>query len=341
MPCVKKFIPVENSPYIHLDRLHANVVYCASNIVGRPVVFPCYGDIPGTWAPSSSNNLEFIEMEFAELLFITNIDVYETYNAGAITRISARRPGGTWHSIWSGTPTALPRSSIFTPNIVPTAFKTKQLRLDIDCSACGSWTQIDGVRVTGVRHQSRPPSTEQFCSELEKMVNNPLFSDVTISVGGKKFHAHRAILAAHSDYFSTVFSNHMEGGSLERPVEIQGDIRSDVFLAVLHYLYTNTVPRALSCDMLTSVWRVAHQFNIESLKELAVYKVEETLDTENVVKVYNEATTKQPVIEKIQEMCLDYISNNVHAVSQSPAFVDSPRGIMLEIIQRATAKLTI
>ncbi|KAL5017801.1 hypothetical protein ScPMuIL_003523 [Solemya velum] len=315
--------------------------WSASKVVGPPVVFPQYGDIQGAWAPGSIDNAQYLELEFAEHLFIKSIHIYETYNAGGVHRVSAKRPDGSWQTLWSGAPTALQQSRIFSPVISCTAFKTNQIRLDVDCSVCGTWAEIDSVQIIGIKQHSEPPPLEKLPLDLEKLVNSDLFSDVTLLVDGKMFHAHRAILATRCDYFHAMFTTNMREKSTRNPIEIKGDIRSDVFLAVLHYLYTNTVPSDLSCDMLTSVWRVADQFNIDGLKDLATYKVEQSLNTDNVVKVYTEATSQLPIIEKIQEMCLNYISNNVHAVSQSPAFVDLPQGIMLEIIQRATAGLKL
>jgi hypothetical protein len=46
--------------------------------------------VPGAWAQGNRGNDEFIIVEFERAVYPEQIDIYETYNPGAIVKISAR-----------------------------------------------------------------------------------------------------------------------------------------------------------------------------------------------------------------------------------------------------------
>ena len=46
--------------------------------------FPTYGDNPHAWAGAFVNDWEFVHVRFAQPVFVTGIDLYETFNPGAL-----------------------------------------------------------------------------------------------------------------------------------------------------------------------------------------------------------------------------------------------------------------
>lgn len=119
-------------------------------------------------------------------------------------------------------------------------FKCNRLRIDIDCSAAGTWCELDAIKIVGNKYLLRKllykhnssyttcklylshchdvvyiaePRPNTLTSDFAKLINNADFSDVTFLVEGQKVHAHKAILMVRSDYFNAMFSNGMQESS--------------------------------------------------------------------------------------------------------------------------------
>ena len=58
------------------------------------------------------------QVQFPETLFVTGIDIYETYYGGAVTTVLARISGGTWQILWGPEePQAIEHARIFSPKL--------------------------------------------------------------------------------------------------------------------------------------------------------------------------------------------------------------------------------
>ncbi|GAA0161388.1 hypothetical protein LIER_17716 [Lithospermum erythrorhizon] len=112
----------------------------------------------------------------------------------------------------------------------------------------------------------------------EQYVNNPTLSDVTFSVEGKRFYAHRICLLASSDAFRAMFG----GGYRERDakdIEIP-NIRWDVFELMMRYIYTGSVD--VNLDIAQDLLRAADQYLLKGLKRLCEYAIAKDISDANV-----------------------------------------------------------
>ncbi|CAF1543783.1 unnamed protein product, partial [Rotaria sordida] len=64
--------------------------WSANQVIGPPKVYPRHGDIVGAWAQGNRAPDEFIIVGFERAVYPEQIDIYETYNPGAVIRVSAR-----------------------------------------------------------------------------------------------------------------------------------------------------------------------------------------------------------------------------------------------------------
>ena len=121
------------------------------------MVYPKYGDLKNTWAQGDDYNANhFIEVEYAEDVYVTQINIYETFNAGGVVRVGALNPNtNTWSIIWESLegPIYIESSRIFSPKLNITSFKTKNIRLDVDTTAAESYCEIDAIELVGKRSQ--------------------------------------------------------------------------------------------------------------------------------------------------------------------------------------------
>eukprot|EP01126_Amoeba_proteus_P044739 TRINITY_DN4986_c0_g2_i9.p1 TRINITY_DN4986_c0_g2~~TRINITY_DN4986_c0_g2_i9.p1 ORF type:complete len:214 (+),score=40.68 TRINITY_DN4986_c0_g2_i9:389-1030(+) len=134
-------------------------------------VYPRYGDIRGAWAARSSRGTEeFLEFVFPVEVHITGIDIFETYNPGHVVKVSALYDTEWVELYWEPWKDKhlVTDSRVFSPPLHGpyTHFKSKTVRLDLDCRQARSWAEIDCVVLRGLTaiewkqedHHLYPPS---------------------------------------------------------------------------------------------------------------------------------------------------------------------------------------
>lgn len=320
--------------------------WAANNVIGEPLVYPRYGDINGAWAQGTMTANEFIVVEFADDLYFTGIEIYETLNAGAITRISAWDPSNNkWVTLWESPASQLiQHSRCFSPPITHVDFSSRRIKLELDCTTAGSWCEIDAIKIKGKQQiYAQPSSIVQLSESLRELVNCSLFSDVKFMVEGREIHAHRAILVVRSSYFRALLSNGMlESRQLEsnEPIKMD-DISFSGFIAMLHYIYTNTFDTSTSPLDMTELIRIGDRFSLNDMKVLSFHQLRKLITADNVVDVYCDAIQKLPHLEEVENICLRFISKNLSKITKLPSFCNLPQNLMLLIIQDATSKLCL
>jgi hypothetical protein len=129
--------------------------YTAYEALGEENVFPNYGDLEFSWAPlTQDNQREFIVLGFETPQTIHTIEIYETYNPGAIDTVFVRNEGtGEWRKVYSKPArTDLPlESRVFAIYFQETTFLVDAIRLALNSPAVPGWNEIDAVAIGGQR----------------------------------------------------------------------------------------------------------------------------------------------------------------------------------------------
>lgn len=96
----------------------------------------------------------------------------------------------------------------------------------------------------------------KLSEDLGNLFDNEKFSDVTLSVGGREFQAHKAILAARSPVFAAMFEHEMEERKQNR-VAIT-DVDHEVLKEMLRFIYTGKAPNLdkMADDLLAAADKV-------------------------------------------------------------------------------------
>mmetsp|Transcript_17441 Transcript_17441/g.70670 ORF Transcript_17441/g.70670 Transcript_17441/m.70670 type:complete len:528 (-) Transcript_17441:2304-3887(-) len=178
-------------------------------------------------------------------------------------------------------------------------------------------------------------SLSSLVSELEKMVDNELMSDVKLVCDDDStISAHAFVLAARSDYFKSVLS---VGIGKDGVTKLQvGGISREALLEFIQYIYTGRLPHLE--DVCIEMIPIADRHGITYLKEHCKEVAVLSISKESVGKRLEQAQLLK--LEFLRESCLDYIIENfenmsVEVASRLPA--DALREALCEVSKRPDA----
>jgi hypothetical protein len=123
--------------------------WSAQQVLGPPDVYPAYGDIVRAWASKGADDRdEFIEVGFDKPGLISGVEVYETYNPGAIDRIELVTTRGRRIDVAINGPAPAPGTSArrqfdFRCTREPIA----SVRVHLDSPKVPGWNEIDAIGV--------------------------------------------------------------------------------------------------------------------------------------------------------------------------------------------------
>jgi hypothetical protein len=122
--------------------------WSAHRALGAPDVYPAGGDQANAWASAGADDrAEFLELGF-DPHRISAVDVFETYNPGAITRIEVMTVSGTRQTLYQAAPEAMSRPSFQRHvDVGCTAEPIAAIRIELDSAAVPGWNEIDAVGV--------------------------------------------------------------------------------------------------------------------------------------------------------------------------------------------------
>ncbi len=112
------------------------------------------GDIQTAWASLSQDDQdEWLMLEYAEPVVPTAVLVYETFNPGALYRVTAFKLDGQEVEVWKGTdPTPTDAQNGISEVPVKVDFKTNRIKIYIASKSVPGWNEIDAV---GLRSKNK------------------------------------------------------------------------------------------------------------------------------------------------------------------------------------------
>jgi speckle-type POZ protein len=129
-----------------------------------------------------------------------------------------------------------------------------------------------------------------------------LYSDVTFNINGRKFVAHKNILAKESPVFAAMFRYHTKE-SLSEKVEVE-DVDPDVFQEVIRYLYTGS-PKSTAMDVMApALLAAADKYMLDELKTLCETHLIRKMSAKNCIDLLS-LTTNHPA-EYLKKYAIEY-----------------------------------
>jgi len=125
--------------------------FSALQATGKPNT-PTAGDYSTAWAPQEADTgEETLELAFEHSVVPSAVNVYETFNPGALTAIQAyNTEAEEWVTLWEGEAGPIEDTMrMFSPELTGVDFATNGIRLVLDTSAVEGWNEIDAVELLG------------------------------------------------------------------------------------------------------------------------------------------------------------------------------------------------
>ncbi|XP_067649092.1 F-box/LRR-repeat protein 4-like [Haliotis asinina] len=127
-----------------------DVAHGAAKIIGPPDVYPNHGDLAGAWASKNwSKGDEWIKVKIAQLLYILQLDIYETYHPGGTKNIQALQSNGVWDMVWTTPQLIKLTASRINSITLEIDYTTDQLWITTSGQAAQYWVELDAVKVIG------------------------------------------------------------------------------------------------------------------------------------------------------------------------------------------------
>ncbi len=159
--------------------------------LGLPDVYPSVGLSAKAWTSATAQGgREYITLQFPGASAINFIDIYETYNAGAIDSVYVKNPGtGNYVSVFSGTADSIGAEA---PNkkrlsFTLTTFPVSEVRIALNSGRTSGFNSIDAVAIGVI---SNPGGFDSYLwspggeTTATKSVNSPGVYTVTVSSTG-------------------------------------------------------------------------------------------------------------------------------------------------------------
>jgi beta-lactamase regulating signal transducer with metallopeptidase domain len=127
--------------------------YGPEQATGEPDT-PEAGDFPTAWASLTADGQdEWLELEYAQAVKPTAVHVHETFNPGALYKVSVFKQDGTEVEVWKGNdPTPIGSGKGISVIPIKVDFKTKRVKIYLASKDVPGWNEIDAV---GLRDASK------------------------------------------------------------------------------------------------------------------------------------------------------------------------------------------
>ncbi|EFC49330.1 adenylate/guanylate cyclase [Naegleria gruberi] len=145
-------------------------------------------------------------------------------------------------------------------------------------------------------------------SSIKQFFNNPILSDVTFIIQGKKFYAHKLILCARSNYFNQLILVKCSNTSILE-IEIQ-DASADIFYNILEFVYTDCT--ILRSDKIWDLYQAAKFYQLSALLSQCQEFIIGTLSVDNVFQQW--AKAQQYGTAVVAEHCLLFAKSKYEQV---------------------------
>jgi BTB/POZ domain-containing protein 9 len=169
--------------------------------------------------------------------------------------------------------------------------------------------------------------------DFSSLYLNQRYSDITINVHGRKFYAHKAILAARCDFFKFVFYDHVQAIK-ESPEAIGTDISVWAFQELLRFIYTGAIITTPNVTLILELLEISVNCSFTDLENFLTNKLKSALNLENAYDILNVANSRD--LDELRDACHTFMDENAPEIIASLLFNNLPQKSAIGVLQRDT-----
>jgi hypothetical protein len=128
------------------------------------------GDFQTAWASQTPDSQdEWLMLEYSEPVLIKEIQVYESFNPGAVTRVTAFKLDGSEVDVWKGKDPSAGKDIGVSVLPIKDGFRTNRIKLYIESTKVEGWNEIDAVGLKddkGKMHWAVAAAASSFYGEV-------------------------------------------------------------------------------------------------------------------------------------------------------------------------------
>ncbi|NP_001153347.1 roadkill-like isoform X1 [Nasonia vitripennis] len=173
---------------------------------------------------------------------------------------------------------------------------------------------------------------QQLSTDFEQLIDDKELNDVEFTINGKELRANRSILGKRSSVFSAMFDNVIEVKHAKK-VEII-DIRHEVFLEVLRYIYSGKVNGIDT--IVDELLAAADKYSLDGLKLMCERSLSSNTNADNVLN--NLRLANQYSFNSLKEKAIKFIITQAVDIVDKPEFRQLPYNIVCDICSAIVPK---
>ena len=155
----------------------------------------------------------------------------------------------------------------------------------------------------------------QMMNALNEFRKHNILCEVVIVVNGKRFYAHRNVLAASSPYFRAMFTGNMREQMENKPIILE-NITADIMEELLNFIYTGSIK--ITPFNVKDFVSASNYLLMTSLKETCVSFMKSMLNPSNCLGI--EAAAFKFDCTDLRSSANQFVYDNFVAVSQTDEF---------------------
>ena len=179
---------------------------------------------------------------------------------------------------------------------------------------CDIAFEADQLSVTSNEHDQQVPDC-QLIDDVGALFGDKKFCDVTLTVNGKDFYAHKNMLAARSSIFTAMFEHEM-AEKISNTVKIT-DIDHQVFEEVLRYIYTGKTS-SLTDEIAMELLVAADKYELDRLKIICEVFMGKNITKNNVTNILIVADAHRSILLKTR--AIEFINRNRKDVKDTKGY---------------------
>jgi len=196
---------------------------------------------------------------------------------------------------------------------------SRSKEMDSGGEAAEDSDSIFGWAPGGTKRARRPSHGDQMLQSLNKMRHNPNYQslfDVDLIVAGRRFPAHRIILASVSPVFAQMFTNGMKETD-EREIVLR-ELDPDSWALIMDYIYSDEDVDLKGVGRALSVLEGVRRFQIDSMLATVESYLASALNPDNCCTILGNVDKYD--LTKIRGKALATAASCFEEVSNTPTF---------------------